>query len=135
MSAGLRLLTTYFSIIEARICLSKLDAYGVYALAPLAVVSVAPHWMTMHGGVPVWVFEQDLEAARALLAAVEEEGTPKAPRRRILEGISGVLLIFFFGLPPGPSPAFARSQLWFSGTMAVVLALIAFLHASQLGLV
>lgn len=135
MGGRLRLLTTCFSIVEARICVSKLDAYGVYALAPLQFVTVHPHLMIMHGGVPVWVLEQDLETAQALYAAIEDDDATDAPRRRVLEGISGALLVWFYGVPPGPSPAFGRSQLWFSGPAVIVTVLLLILISDPVMLI
>lgn len=67
MGGRLRLLTTCFSIVEARICVSKLDAYGVYALAPLQFVTVHPHLMIMHGGVPVWFSNRTLKLLKHYL--------------------------------------------------------------------
>lgn len=103
-------LTVYYSLVEARICVSMLEAHGIFVLAPTELANDAPHLMTALGGIPVMVIGRDYEAAKALLADVETraDSEPPPPARpflqRIWEATVGALVLLVAGLPPAPTP-------------------------------
>jgi hypothetical protein len=111
-------LTVHYSLIEARICVSMLEAHGIFALAPTELANNAPHLMTALGGIPVMVIGRDYEAARALLADVETraESEPPPPARPILRRlwdamVGALVLLVVAGLPPRrprPGPGASR---------------------------
>ncbi|MGH7004678.1 MAG: hypothetical protein ACREIP_12080 [Alphaproteobacteria bacterium] len=110
MQGKLVILTVYYSIIEARICVSMLQAYGIYAFAALELPGNAPHLMTTLGGIEVKVVDSDLEAAKALLADIEakaellEPHAEKSAWQIALNAVAGAASTFFFGVPPAPVP-------------------------------
>lgn len=103
-------LTVYYSLIEARICVSMLEAHGIFALAPTELGNNAPHLMTALGGIPVMVIGRDYEVARALLADVETRAGSEPPPpgktflQRIWDATIGALVLLVTGLPPAPTP-------------------------------
>lgn len=108
MGGKLVRLTVYYSVMEAQICVSMLKAHGIYAFAPTELAGNAGHMMVALGGIPVMVVESDLEAAASLIEHVRkaEEATP-APRslwRTMLDGLTGLVVLAFTGVPPAPRP-------------------------------
>lgn len=121
MSSRLELLTVCFSIVEARVGVSMLEAHGLIVLAPMEFVTVSPDYMIACGGIPVWVAGGDLADARELLAVVKAEPMESPPRRwRALEAVAGVIILSH-GVPPMPTPPDGRSQLKYTGPLAALL--------------
>lgn len=120
-------LTVYYSLIEARICVSMLEAHGIFALAPTELANNAPHLMTALGGIPVMVIGRDYEAARALLADVETraESEPPPPARPILrrlwDAMVGALVLLVAGLPRADPPQGRAQAGWRGGLRAANL--------------
>lgn len=123
MQGGLVLLTVFHSLIEARVAVSKLEAYGVFACAPFEFVSVNPHLMTAHGGAKVFVRSADFAIARDLLSDTVAAAVPPHPRRRWLEGLAGLVLLTH-SVPPMPAPPDGRSQLRYAGPLAIALIVV-----------
>ena len=93
---------------EAKICVSMLTGHGIYAFAPTELANNAGHLMTAMGGIPVMVVEDDYEAAVALLDDVREAEPPRPVKKPfwkiVSDGIVGLFVLIFTGLPPAPSP-------------------------------
>lgn len=123
----------HYSLAEARVARSMLDAHGIYAHAPSEFVAVNPHLMIAHGGLPLWVPSSQAADARLLLKAGADTdiGAPP-PRRRVLEALSGAIVWIWSGIPPGPSPAAGHSQLPLLGPLACVLLVLAVLMSEDL---
>lgn len=112
-------LTCYYSVVEAKVCVSMLEAHGIYACAPMEFVSITSNYMTAHGGIQIAVVDTDYEIARMLLDAARELPVDQRPkRRRVSEGICGALILIAFGVAPAPTPAFGHSQLRFQAVIA-----------------
>ena len=122
MDADLSLVDVHYSLVEARVARSMLDAHGIYAHAPSEFVAVSPHLMIAHGGLPLWVPASQAEDARLLLKAADDTDIgPPPPRRRVLEALSGAIVFMWSGIPPGPSQAGGHSQLPLLGPLACTL--------------
>ncbi|PRD43981.1 hypothetical protein C5748_09060 [Phyllobacterium phragmitis] len=110
MDRELVTVTVYYSLIEAKICVSMLQAHGIYAFAPTEVANNAPHMMIAFGGIPVMVIDSDYEAAKDLLADIREKADlpehpePKPAWKAALDIAAGVASTLFFGVPPAPTP-------------------------------
>lgn len=102
-------MTVYYSVLEAKICVSMLDGHGIFAFAPTEVAGNASHLMTAIGGIPVMVVDTDYDAAVALLADVKAPEPPSAKPRKsrpkaLFDGIVALLVLLFTGVPPAPAP-------------------------------
>ena len=132
MSASLTLVDVNFSLVEARVDASMLEAHGIFAHSPCEFVAVQPHLMMAHGGLPLWVPASQAEDARALLAAgAAADIGPPPPRRRVLEGLAGAILFLNAGVTTS-GPADAYSQLARTGPLALFLVALALLTAPEL---
>jgi hypothetical protein len=103
-------LTVYYSVLEAKMCVSMLEGYGIYAFAPTEMLGNAPQFMTAFGGIEIKVVERDLDAAKALLADVQanagtdEEPQPRSGWRILWNAVTGTVSTLLFGVPPAPAP-------------------------------
>lgn len=73
MPARLVTLTVCDGAIEARLYVSLLQAYGIYAFAATELATTVPYMRAPTEGVEVKVVDSDLAAARELLIDIEGE--------------------------------------------------------------
>lgn len=110
MASDLVTLTYYYSIIEAKICVSMLQAHGIYAFAPTEMAGNSSHYMAALGGIPIMVVQSDYEDAKALLDDVKQKEETEGDFEKVsiwktlLSDFFGIFTTLFFGIPPAPKP-------------------------------
>lgn len=66
-------LTVCNGVIEAKLYISMLEAYGIYAFAATDLAATVPYMRASTEGIEIKVVDSDLAAARELLADIEGE--------------------------------------------------------------
>ena len=102
--SGLATVAIVYSLGECAVVLSRLQAYGIHAMAdPWHTASVAWHWTVALGGIRIVVFEGDLEVAAELLADREPDEQPmRLPFSRypLLNALVAIAILLAASVPP-----------------------------------